>query len=159
MQRYVFPATFSIVAVIFPATFIYFYAFFLTKFSISLLFYPNTPAKRLWHLLFYPSPVSNVLPAAESNVPPSTMTDSAPRLANVMKHSPKKLEFFEETCTSLEIFGDLSERVGDGNRTSPPAYENKYADLNAIFGYFCHFPLIKFGHFICKVYFCCRKIY
>ena len=46
--RYVFLTTFAIVSVIFPATFIYFYAFFLTTFSIPLFFYPNhAPAARL----------------------------------------------------------------------------------------------------------------
>ena len=38
MQKYVFLTTFAIVDVIFPATFIYFYAFFLTKFTFPLLF-------------------------------------------------------------------------------------------------------------------------
>ena len=27
-----------------------------------------------------------------------------------MKHSPKKLEIFGETCTSLEIFSEISRR-------------------------------------------------
>ena len=42
LQRYVFLTTFTIVDVIFPATFICFYAFFLTRFTIPLLLPPNS---------------------------------------------------------------------------------------------------------------------
>ncbi len=37
-QRYVFQATFAIIAVIFQVTFLYFYAFSLTRSTIPLLF-------------------------------------------------------------------------------------------------------------------------
>ena len=42
VQKYVFLTTFTIVDVIFPATFIYFYAFFLTRFTIPLHFTQNS---------------------------------------------------------------------------------------------------------------------
>ena len=32
------------------------------------------------------------------------------RHSKTMKHSPKKLEIFGETCTSLEIFSEISRR-------------------------------------------------
>ena len=36
-----------------------------------------------------------------------------------MKHSPKKLEFFGETCTSLEIFSEIRRRRSETVQTSP----------------------------------------